>query len=99
MGCNNYRLYRKKGNNSFELIYSGTHNRFLDKEYRTGDVCEYAVSATNGNGESKPSNAVTTDLNSWLNFDPVKGEPFRRVISKENPLDNEGNAASFYYPE
>src|SRR5690606_7142088 len=97
--CREYNVYKKNGNHPFELIYSGNGNEFSDKRYKKGEIVEYAVSAVNGNGESKLSNPVTTDLNSWLNFTPVKGEPFRRVVGKENPIDNEGNTTSFYYPD
>jgi len=99
LGCREYKVYKKNGNHPFELIYSGNGNEFSDKRYKKGEIVEYAVSAINGNGESKLSNPVTTDLTSWLNFTPVKGEPFRRVVGKENPIDNEGNTTSLYYPD
>jgi hypothetical protein len=99
LGCNEYKVYKKNGNNSLRLIYSGNVNEFIDRQYKKGEVSEYTVSAVNGNGESELCNLVTTDLNSWLNFTPMKGEPFRRVVAKEDPVDNEGNTTSFYYPE
>jgi hypothetical protein len=99
LGCHQYKLYKKAGNGAWKLLYSGNGNRFADKQYVKDALYEYAVSAVNGNGESLRSNPVTTDPDSWLNFTPVKGEPFRRVIGKENPVDNEGNDTPSYYPE
>jgi len=99
LGCKDYKVYKKEDDNSFRLIYSGANNTFSDHRYKKGDVYEYVVSAVNGNGESKMSLPVTTDLNSWLHFTPKKGERFRRVVTKEDPVDNEGNKTSSYYPE
>jgi hypothetical protein len=100
LGCNQYRLYRKDGDGkSWKLLYTGSDNRFVDPACTEGVICEYAVSALNGNGESDRSHAVTTDPSGWLNFVPVANEPFRRVVGGENPKDNDGNATPVYYPE
>ena len=98
-GCDEYKLYkRSKGSRTFQLIYKGAENQFTDK--RVGqEVCEYAVTAVNGNGESALSVPVDTDPTSWLNFDPVPGEPFRRVLSKWSGVDNSGEKGEVYYPD
>jgi hypothetical protein len=100
LGCNQYKLYkRSNAGKAWTLLYTGTDNRFVDTACPENVICEYAVTSVNGNGESDRSNPVTTDPDSWLNFVPVKGEPFRRVIGGENPVDNEGNTTPSYYPE
>jgi hypothetical protein len=65
-------------------------------------VYEYAVTAVNGNGESKLSTPVTSDPTNWVNFDPKPGEKFRRrytynttnytILGREEDIQR-------YYPE
>jgi hypothetical protein len=57
------------------------------------------VTAVNGNGESDKCAWIDTDPDSWLNFDPVPGEPFRRVASKWGGNDNTGDKTDLYYPQ
>ncbi|MDR2139716.1 MAG: hypothetical protein LBP50_09225 [Tannerella sp.] len=100
LGCDRYGLYRRnREGQPWKRLYFGSDTRFVDPTCTEGMICEYAVSAFNGNGESDRSHAVTTDPLSWLNFVPVANEPFRRVIGGENPVDNDGNATPTYYPE
>ncbi|GHT71140.1 hypothetical protein AGMMS50239_40160 [Bacteroidia bacterium] len=42
---------------------------------------------------------MDNDPNSWLNFDPVPGEPFRRVGTRSVGNDNMGNKVEAYYPK
>lgn len=59
-------------------------------------IYEYAVAAVNGNGESQPSVAISTDPARWLNWDPKPGEAFRRRVStRDAPYDE---SQSSYYP-
>jgi hypothetical protein len=100
LGCNNYRLYRRVRGGSYKPVYTGSGNQYVDKFPATSRIYEYAVSTFNGNGESVLCNAVTTDPDNWLNFEPVKGEPFRRTVTIESSVDNDGNKmSSSYYPE
>jgi hypothetical protein len=100
LGCDRYKLYRRSGDGKpWKLLYSGSDTRFTDSTCIEGVICEYAVSALNGNGESNRSHTVTTDPSGWPNFVPVANEPFRRVIGGENPIDNDGNMTPIYYPE
>ncbi|WP_343307048.1 fibronectin type III domain-containing protein [Chitinophaga niabensis] len=76
LGAGYYRLYRRiKGDTTWQLIYSGKERSFTDKENR---VCEYAVTAVNGNGESNRSISCDTDPADFLNWYPDPFGPFRR---------------------
>jgi hypothetical protein len=100
LGCNEYKLYRRIADGSYKLVYTGSGNQYRDSLTEGSGIYEYAVSASNGNGESALCHAVTTDPDSWLNFEPVKGEPFRRTVTIESSVDNDGNKmSSSYYPE
>lgn len=59
-------------------------------------IYEYAVAAVNGNGEGVKSVPVSTDPASWLNWDPMPGEPFRRSVSTYDAKYDEGLPP--YYP-
>jgi len=101
LGCTEYRLYRKTRNTEkFRLVYKGRSTRFADKSITPGNIYEYAVTAVNGNGESLKSKPIGTDPSSWLNFDPVPGEPFRRSVNLyDGSRDNSGSPVDLYYPE
>lgn len=99
LGCKDYKLYKKTGNGPFRLIHSGNDNEYTDNRYSAGEYYEYTVSTLNGNGESELCQPVTTNPDSWLNFDPVKGEPFRRTVTLKSSIDNDGNRVPSYYPE
>jgi hypothetical protein len=100
LGCSAYKLYRREAGGSYRLIYSGSRRQYTDRLPETDGIREYAVSTLNGNGESSLCRAVTTDPDSWLNFEPVKNEPFRRTVTVESSVDNDGNKmSSSYYPE
>ncbi|PWJ56897.1 hypothetical protein CLV98_1096 [Dyadobacter jejuensis] len=93
LGCNTYKLYRRKrGANRFELLYSGSDRHYTD-ELSEGILYEYAVSAQNKNGQSILSFPVSTDPDSWLQWDPKPGEPFRRTSNGASEAD------AMYYPE
>lgn len=100
LGCREYKLYKKTGNGSYKLIYTGESNTFKDRLPAGGVINAYTVSTRNGNGESEQCLPVDTDPDSWLNFDPVKGEPFRRTVTVKGAIDNDGNrVTTTYYPE
>lgn len=98
LGCNEYRLYKRSNNSEFKLIYKGTNNQFTDSNIGN-EIVEYAVSTFNGNGESKLSNAVTTNADSWLNFIPIKENSFRRSVTIDSGADLHENKVPAYYPE
>jgi hypothetical protein len=100
LGCEEYRLFRRiKGSEKFQLIYQGKENQFTNRVLDSKAIYEYAVSAVNGNGGSLLSGTVDNDPGSWLNFDPVPGERFRRLESKWNGVDNSGEKTEMYYPD
>lgn len=85
LGADNYNLYQRElGLNDFRSVYIGKERKtqVLLKE---GVVYEFAVTATNGNGESSKSILVDTDPSRFINWSPVPGEKFRRdAESQEN---------------
>ena len=95
LGCNEYKLYRRtKGSGKSQLVYKGNLNTFTDAT-KSEEIVEYAVAAVNGNGDSSLSAWVDNDPDSWLNFDPMPGESFRR-----NRWSGAGNPGEeLYYPE
>ncbi len=101
LGCTEFKLYRRaKGSEKFQLIYRGKETQFNDRSLLPKEIYEYTVTAVNGNGESGLSNIVNNDPSSWLNFNPMPGEPFRRSINLYNgSRDNSGNPVDLYYPE
>ncbi len=65
-------------------------------------VYEYAVSAVNGNGESRTAPAIDTDPTSWANWDLKPGEPFRRrfTYNTTNYLNvGQEGLVDRYYPK
>jgi len=95
LGCKEYILYRRKSeHDEFEKIYQGTETAFSEEFPEGAKDYEYAVSAINGNGESKLCKSISTNPDSWLNFDPVPGEPFRRT---RNSIGFD--KSEMYYPE
>ena len=96
LGCSNYKLYKRKAGEQFKVIYTGNGNKFTDKPEE--GIYEYAICSSNGNGQSELSPIVTTDPDSWLNFDPMPGEPFRRTVTPRGTMDNDGNLVNSYYP-
>jgi hypothetical protein len=95
LGAIEYRLYRrKKGSGKYHLVYRGEKRCFDDRAIK--GLYEYVVTTVNGNGESAHSHPVDNDPNSWLNFEPVSGEPFRRTGTR---TQGDTNNTTNYYPE
>jgi hypothetical protein len=101
LGCTEYRLYRRiKGSGKYEMVHKSDTPYFTDRSVTKGTIYEYSVTAVNGNGESGLSGSVDSDPSSWLNFDPMPGEPFRRSVNLyDGSKDNSGNPVDLYYPE
>jgi len=55
------------------------YNLYTDIVPENAVIYEYAVSAVNRIGESELSYPVTTDPQSWLNWNPKLDEKFRRT--------------------
>ncbi|WP_158712874.1 fibronectin type III domain-containing protein [Parabacteroides pacaensis] len=78
LGADNYTLYRRKqGAGSFERVYQGKE-RTTRIQLEEQIIYEFAVTATNGNGESEKSILVDTDPARFINWNPVPREKFRR---------------------
>jgi len=101
LGCTEYRLYRRiKGLGKYEMVHKSDTPYFTDRSVTKGTIYEYAVTSVNGNGESRLLGSVDSDPSSWLNFDPMPGEPFRRSVNLyDGSKDNSGNPVDLYYPE
>lgn len=101
LGCTEYKLFRRiKDSAKFQLIYSGNKNHYTDTLLSGNEIDDYAITSINGNGDSGLSNVVNSDPSSWLNFDPMLGEPFRRSVNLyDGSRDNSGNPVELYYPE
>lgn len=100
LGCTGYRLYRRdKGTQRYNPVYEGRQPVYEDIRIKADAQYEYVVTAVSGNGESAYSFPVDNDPDSWLNFDPVPGEPFRRVSSRFHGKDNMENPVNIYYPQ
>lgn len=84
LGADQYVLYqREKGSSAFKKICSGSVRSASVKT--TAKITEFAVTASNGNGESPMSTIVDTDSSRLINWYPVPGEIFRRdTESQEN---------------
>lgn len=94
LGCTTYQLYRRKeGSKAYQRVYRGKKNGYEDKLPDDSTPFEYAVTAINKNGESLMCDPVTTSSTSWLHWNPVPGEPFRRTNSRQ------GQATQMYYPK
>ncbi|HWZ14734.1 MAG TPA: hypothetical protein VNW95_05800 [Mucilaginibacter sp.] len=87
LGAAEYKLYRRERNakpQSYIMIYSGGNHSFMDNK-QTSKIFEYVVTAINGNGESLKSVMSDSDPSSFLNWEPIPGEGFRRdTRSHEN---------------
>ena len=78
LGVTEYRLYRRTmGMGEFTLAYSGLDRKYIEND-KCNEVYKYSVSTVNGNGEGTKSSDVDTDPASWSNWDPMRGEKFRR---------------------
>jgi hypothetical protein len=115
LGVTEYRLYvRPKATGAFQLLYRGLDRAYVDRRAGvqacypipggTGgnavpNIVEYAVTASNGNGESVHSRIADTDPASWRNWDPKPGERFRRVYSSEPVYPPSPGQWPRYYPE
>jgi hypothetical protein len=114
LGAGSYALYgRAKGTKEFELLTRTATRVYVDHRASiqpcnespgsattsTPDgIWEYAVAASNHNGESPMSRFVDTDPASWLNWDPKPGEPFRRVYSYPQDTPQPPDQMPRYYP-
>ena len=86
------------GSEKFQVIYHGKEPLFNDNSLQTNKIYEYTVTAVNGNGESGLSNSLNNDPSSWMNFNPMPGEPFRRSVNLyDGSRDNSGNPVDLYY--
>jgi hypothetical protein len=111
LGASNYRLYaRPKGASQFTLLYQGLDRLYVDRRAgirpcdlvpgQTGAaLVEYAVTASNDNGESVRSRTADSDPSSWRNWDPKPGEPFRRLYSSAPSYPPGPDEWPRYYPE
>jgi len=100
LGCMEFKLYRRiQGSEKFKVIYHGKEPLFNDNSLQANKIYEYTVTAVNGNGESGLSNSLNNDPASWMNFNPMPGEPFRRSVNLyDGSRDNSGNPVDLYYP-
>ena len=115
LGASEYRLYaRLRGAKELQLLYRGLERSFVDKRssiqatdaipmrapaLRRIEIVEYQVSAANKNGESAMSFVANTDPASWRNWDPMAGEPFRRVEGFDPASPPSASEFARYYPE
>ena len=115
IGIVEYRVYKRdKGQQSLVEIYRGLDRSYEDRDSRiltansipnslppnsAKTILEYCVSAVSANGEGSKSHFVDTNPDSWRNWDPKPGEPFRRanVASRFGIAPNDGEG--FYYPK
>jgi hypothetical protein len=113
LGITEYRLYaRVAGQDDFHLLYRGREHAYEDKRPQiqpanavpetsaapTAGLLEYCVTAVNGNGEGARSRIVDTNPESWRNWDPRPGEPFRRVYSFPPDSPQLPGSMPRYYP-
>ncbi len=115
LGVSEYRLYaRVKGTRDFQLLYRGLERTYVDRRpgiqaadaipmrapvLRRIEIVEYQVAAANKNGESVMSAVANTDPASWRNWDPMPGEPFRRVEGFDPATPPSASEFARYYPE
>ncbi len=85
LGVDHYTVYsREKGSEPFKPVYTG-EDPTCRLQLASDRVYEFAVTATNGNGESSKSVIVDTDRSRFINWSPVPEEGFRRdPESQEN---------------
>jgi hypothetical protein len=116
LGVSEFRLYgRPAGDNNFSLFYRGLDRVYVDKRHDIQaaspnpndpggkthvEIVEYYVTAVNGNGEGARSRIADTNPNSWRNWDPKPGEPFRRDFADVSPSTSIKVHADWphYYP-
>ena len=116
LGAAEYRLYaRRAADREFRLLYRGLDRKYEDKEagiraalaipggpdpQPRASRIEYCVSCANANGEGPRSRVADTNPASWRNWDPMPGEPFRRVFEDMSPSASIRVAAKWprYYP-
>jgi hypothetical protein len=114
LGVSEYRLYaRPAGATEFHLLYRGLEPTFVHKQQgiqacgsvprsspppQRSNFIEYYVAAVNGNGEGAKSRKVDTDPGSWRNWDPMPGEPFRRVEGFAPDTPASSSPWARYYP-
>ncbi|HEV2323104.1 MAG TPA: hypothetical protein VGS10_04030 [Terracidiphilus sp.] len=101
LGVGEYRLYsRRAPNQEFRCLYRGVDRMFTDPEAAIRaplaqpeepaaapqpNLIEYSVACVNANGEGPRSRIANIDPGTWRNWDPVPGEPFRRVFADMSP--------------
>jgi hypothetical protein len=114
LGVSEYKLYtRPVGSREFHLLYHGHERTYVDKQggiqassavpraagpAKQPHLIEYCVAAVNGNGEGAKSRTVDTDPASWRNWDPMPGEPFRRVEGFTPDTPASSSPWARYYP-
>ena len=114
LGVTEYRLYgRSKGEKEFRVLYRGRDRNYVDKRSsiqapnaipgkrdisQHPAIAEYVVTAVNGNGEGAKSFMADTDPASWRNWDPMPGEPFRRVEGFDPATPPSVSPWPRYYP-
>lgn len=113
LGVTEYRLYRRAiGTESYRLIYRGMRREYRDAHIgikavaavpyepggSTSGLLEYSVAAVNGNGEGPRSRVADSNPQSWRNWDPRPGEPFRRVYSYPPDSRSSPDVWPRYYP-
>ena len=114
LGVSEYRLYaRQFGGGEFQLLYRGLEPRFAHKQPNIqassavprasgpatqSNLFEYYVAGVNGNGEGAKSRKVDSDPDSWRNWDPMPGEPFRRVEGFAPDTPPSSSPWARYYP-
>ncbi len=115
LGASEYRLYvRTSSREEYQLLYHGPDRLHVDRRqgitkcdpipdrFRgqgTRLVVEYCVTSVNDNGESARSHTANTDPGSWRNWDPMRGERFRRVTSFAPDSPASASEWARYYPE
>ncbi len=92
LGADQYALYQRgKGASDFTKVYYGNNCKTAIKLTNDTKIYEFAVTATNGNGESGKSIIADTDQNRLINWYPVPGEIFRRDTESQENGYNEYN--------
>lgn len=115
LGVTGYSLYmRPKGAKDFQLLYRGQQRAYVHKHASIRvcnivpgkpqlgphiEIFEYKVAAINANGESVMSYSADSDPASWRNWDPMPGEPFRRVSSYGPGSPPSTSSWARYYPD
>jgi hypothetical protein len=113
LGVTAYCLYARMADEpAFHLVHKGLERTFTDRRAGIipcdpipglatkprGGIIEYCITACNGIGESPRSRVANTDPASWRNWDPMPGEPFRRVYSFDPETPPSASEFARYYP-